>query len=575
MQSEEKSLKVRVAQSTEQGQREFNEDAFAFIQPSKDSTLRYKGIVAFIADGTGGTGEGKEASLYVQSKIFSEYFNTPESWSVKRSMLKTLKEINTWLYQQNIGPDNRKLYTTCSILVLRGRKAYIFHIGDTRIYLNRNDTFKCLTKDHHYPGLSNQLLRALGMDSRINVDYESIWIELNDIFFMFTDGIHSAFSDKEIHNCIKIYSSQLQVACNSLTQLTTTKEIGDNASCQMVKISELPEESHTEFNEEMQDLSFPPFLDEGDSFEGFNIVKEVFCGGMGHVYLATEESGTREVALKCPNPDHEGNPVFLERFLREEWVASRVNSPYLMKSYDLKQKRENYLFLLLEYCPGNNLRYQLETLKKFSILESIEIGKQICKGLSELHKLGMVHRDIKPDNIVLSKEGNIKIVDYGIMHLPDLSELTQKEELISMMGSPNYMAPELFKDSFGSAKSDMFALGVTLYEMVTGHFPYGQIDLHSKYEGHKYIPIQESISDCPDWFDAVIKKCLYLKHEKRYNDIMEVHYYLDHPGEVEPERITKHIPYIEKEPADFWRKLCGLLFFIIILLLYQLLKMAT
>jgi len=572
MEKEEKNLKVRVAQSTEQGQREFNEDVFGYLHPNKESSLRYKGIVAFIADGTGGTGEGKEAALYIQSKIFAEYYKTPESWSVKKSMIKTLSNINSWMYEQNIGPDNRKLYTTCSILVLRGRKAYTFHIGDTRIYSLRKKEFKCLTKDHHYPGQTNQLLRALGMDSRINIDYNSQWTELNDVFFMFTDGIHSAFSENEIQNCIDMYSTQLQVACNSLTQLTTTKEIGDNASCQIVKVSELPEASHTEFNEEMQDLSFPPFMDSGDTFEGFKIKKEIYCGGMGHVYLAHEENSDREVAIKCPNQDHEGNPVFLERFLREEWVAHRLNSPYLMKSIDLKFQREKFLFLLMEYCPGNNLRHRLEQSQKFSMHECLEIGKQICKGLSELHKLGMVHRDIKPDNIVLSEEGNIKIVDYGIMYLPDLSELSQKEELISMMGSPNYMAPELFRNSFGSPKSDIFSLGVTLYEMITGHFPYGQIDLHSKYDGHKYIPVQDYIKDCPNWFDSIIEKCVHLNHENRYSDIMDIHYYLDHPGEVESDRITKHLSLKVKDPATFWRKLSGLLFFIIVLLLLQIFK---
>ena len=572
MENIQKSLTIRTAQSTEQGQREFNEDSFGYLTPNKESSLRYKGIVAFIADGVGGTGEGKEASLYIQSQIFSEYYKTPESWSVKRSMLETLKSVNKWLYEQNAGLENRELYSTCSVLVLRGRKAYVFHIGDTRIYLKRKGELTCLTKDHHYPGVTNQLLRAMGMDSRINVDYASQWLEEEDIFFMFTDGIHSAFSDEEIYNCINLYSKQLQVACNSLTQLTRTKEIGDNASCQMIKIVDLPDVSHTEFHEEIQELAFPPFMDEGQSFEGFNIIKEIFTGGMGHVYLAKEEGGSREVALKCPNPDHQGNPVFLERFLREEWVANRVQSPYLMKGLDLKKKRENYLYLQMEYCPGNNLRFRLDKSQKFSLGETLEIGKQICKGLSELHELGMVHRDIKPDNIVLSDEGAVKIVDYGIMHLPNLSELTQKNQLISLMGSPNYMAPELFQNSFGSSKTDLFSLGITLYEMMTGHFPYGQIDLHSKYKDRKYIPIQETVKDCPDWFDAIIEKAVDLNHEKRYKDIMQIHYYLDHPGEVLPERITKHIPLIEKDPASFWRKMSGVLLLIILVLLYQVLK---
>lgn len=567
-------LKIEAAQASLQGQREINEDAFAYLEGKTVSSLKYKGILAFIADGTGGTGEGREASLYIQNKIFSEFFSTPDAWSVKRSVLESLKSINAKLYEQNFGLENRKLFSTCSVLVLRGRKYHIMHIGDTRIYRIRGDEIQCLTEDHHYPGVKNQLLRAVGMDSRINLDYLTDWIEVGDKFVMTTDGIHECIAENLIINTLSSVST-LQKACDILSETAVQEGLGDNASIQILEITELPELERSDIDEKLQELRFPPYLEDDSDFEGYHIEKELFGGGMGHVYLAKENKLNQSVVVKCPNPDHEGNPIFLERFLREEWVGRRLNSPYLLKCFKPEIRREKYLFLVMEYCEGESVRQRLERYEKFNLVECVHIAKQVAKGLVVMHGQSIFHRDIKPDNIMLDEQQNAKIIDYGIVHLPELSELTQKQEMLRMMGSPCYMAPELFDETPGNAQTDIFAFGVVLYEMMTGHFPYGLIDMHSKYQNRDYIDVQKTIPDCPEWFNVLIKRCVSLKRGERYSRVDEILYFLEHPGAVKIQKKLEHIPFIEKDPVRFWRKACGLMLFIIVLLVLKMVQMAS
>jgi serine/threonine protein kinase len=224
----------------------------------------------------------------------------------------------------------------------------------------------------------------------------------------------------------------------------------------------------------------------------------------------------------------------------------------------------------MEICRGTSLRRSLELNGRFKIETVRNMAYQLCKGLHFMHNLNMIHRDIKPENIIVSDEEAIKIVDYGIVRLPGLSQLNTDEEVRSLIGSPYYMAPEFFNDrSRGSVQTDIYALGVVLYEMISGgEFPYGKAEeINYQGEAPEYRRLRRNREDVPPWLDQVIRKCVEWNPSNRYEALSELLYSLDHPGEITV--VQERAPLIVRRPLTFWKWLCFVEAFVIFFLGYM------
>ncbi|OUR67413.1 serine/threonine protein kinase, partial [Bermanella sp. 47_1433_sub80_T6] len=194
-------LKVTVGQCTETGKKEQNEDCIGMRIPDQPA-LTVKGIVAVIADGVSAAEAGKEASETCVRNFISDYYGTPDAWSVKTAGQKILSALNRWL----VGQSQIKGHvSTLSTIILKSQQGYIFHVGDSRIYRLRDNQFECLTQDHCT--IINKdtvyLSRAMGMDSRLEMDYREVELETGDIFFLSTDGVHDFINDKTIADVIR------------------------------------------------------------------------------------------------------------------------------------------------------------------------------------------------------------------------------------------------------------------------------------------------------------------------------------------------------------------------------------
>ncbi len=556
-------LEIVLGQSSLTGLRERNEDFYACIKPQKVSTLNYKGIAAVIADGVGDTGYGQEASRYAVSTFFSEYFSTPDSWSIERSGEEVIKSINSWLYSQserNIGDSG--LMTAFSAAILCGSTLHIFHVGDTRIYLKAKNKLKRLTKDHRAHHGQNQIIRALGLDSNVYIDYTQEILEPDSSVIMMTDGVHNYLSDDKITGFLNKFAAP-QVASEALTMASLREGSTDNISCQIINIKHLPPSTKNEIYQRSRDLKFPPPLKVGAFVDSYEIQEELGYGAMGIVYSAYDSKNDKVVALKCPRQEFEQDIIFRERLLREEWIGQRVHNPNLMKVLNPSHVRMEYHYLVMEYCKGFSLREQLDSGKHFSHNDVVEIAKQICRGLTELHHMEIVHRDIKPDSIIWSQDGMVKIIDYGIAKVGSLKSLTSNANA-PWMGSPNYMAPEMFKNSRGNSVTDIFSLGVTMYELLTSSMPYGEIDAGKGYKNTEFVSLQELNPEVPSWLSTVVVKCLHLDPDSRYQAASEVLYDLEHPEKVLPD--MRFIPLLERNPVLVWKVISATLLGIVVVL---------
>ncbi len=279
-------------------------------------------------------------------------------------------------------------------------------------------------------------------------------------------------------------------------------------------------------------------LTTGSTFAGrYQIIEELGKGGMGNVYKVHDTKIKEKIALKLIKPEIAKDKKTIERFSNELRIARKIRHKNVCQMFDLGEDQGTQ-FITMEYVPGEDLRSSIRRFGQLPIGKSISISKQICEGLAEAHKLGVVHRDLKSNNIMIDKEGNVRIMDFGIARSLEAKGITGAGVMI---GTPEYMSPEQVEGKDVDQRSDIYSLGVILYEMVTGRVPFeGDTPFTIGVKHKSEIPKnpKELNTQIPDDLSRVILRCLEKEKEKRYPSAGEVR--------SELENIEKGIPTTER-----------------------------
>jgi serine/threonine protein kinase len=207
----------------------------------------------------------------------------------------------------------------------------------------------------------------------------------------------------------------------------------------------------------------------GETLDHYLLEAEVARSGMSTLYRATDLRNGRTVAVKVPHPEMEADPVLIERFSREEQIGQEIDHPGVVKTYHGEERSRRYM--VIEWVDGRLLRDVLNAERKLPIDRAVALTVSICDALDNLHKHGVVHRDLKPENIMVLDDDRIKIIDFGIALKEDARRITQTS-LTPALGTPDYISPEQVKGQRGDQRSDIYALGAMLYEMLTGQPPF-------------------------------------------------------------------------------------------------------
>jgi len=563
------------------GVKDRNEDAFAAYLPSAEGTNQLKGIATCIADGVSCSENAQLASQTAVTLFIDDYYSTPESWTVKTSAARVLSSLNSWLYhhgRQDLQPQNGAV-TTFSAAIFKSRTGHLFHAGDSRIYRLRDGGLEQLTTDHstNAPGGQTYLSRALGMDSHLEVDYIQTELEQGDLFLLSTDGVHDVLTRSELISLAQPATNPapgIQPSENTLEEIAATivdqalaKGSEDNLSCLLVRIEQLPMEDINDLHRKLTHQVIPPVMKSGMTIDGFTVQKVIYSGTRSHLYLVTHPNHEGRFVLKAPSANFAEDAQYLEGFMREEWVGRRIDNKGVMKIL-AKDEKSQFLYHVCEYIEGQTLRQWMYDNPQPSLEKIRSITQSIIQSLRAFQRLGMVHRDLKPENVLIDENEQIKLIDFGTVQVSGLNEISSPLHEECPVGSVDYIAPEYLMNQKGTYRSDLFSLGVIIYEMVTGEKPFDLANTHRRTPKHysewQYHSALEHRPDLPLWLDLSLEKATNPNPAGRYSALSEFYADLCTPNQTMVNK-REHAPLIERDPVRLWKMVSALLLIIVVL----------
>jgi len=557
------SLTVSAAQLSVKGVKAQNEDCVGIRLP-EEPLLTTKGLVAVIADGVSSADAGKEASEASVQGFLTDYFSTPDSWTVKTSGQKILTALNRWLYgqgQKHID-EERGYITTLSALVIKSQTAFIFHVGDTRIYRYRSGDLEQLTKDHtaHVSPGKSYLARAMGIDLSLDIDFRTEPVEPGDLFILTTDGVHDYIPHTHKKMLIERAEGDLQKICADLVQVAADNQSPDNLSCQVLRIESVGKANADDLYRKLSELSFPPALSPGMILDGYKIIEEIHASTRSQLYVVEDSESGRRFVMKTPSVNFEDDPAYIERFTMEEWVGSRIDSQYVVDVVPPLRPRQ-FVYYLVEHIEGQSLAEWIIQNPKPEVTVIVEMVEKIAKGLRAFHRRETLHQDLKPDNIILSSSGDPVIIDFGSVYVAGIQEISTVLQRDFILGTAGYGAPEYKSGRRPTENADLFSLGAICYELLTGQLPYGDkiesCNSMADYNKLNYSPAYHHNPLVPVWMDGAIKRAVQVDSRKRYEVISEFVFDLSHPNSLYADESA--LPLVERNPLLFWKTISGLL----------------
>ena len=571
------SLCIAVGQHSEAGRKAVNQDFHGAVVPT-GTLLGSKGVALALADGISSSAVSQVASAAAVRGFLEDYFLTSEAWPVRRAAQRVLQATNSWLHAQTQRGDgrfdkNRGYVCTFSALVFKGREAHLLHVGDARVYRLHAHALEQLTEDHRVrvSDTESYLGRALGMSPAVEIDYQHWATEVGEVYVLATDGVHEHLDAAAVHAALAAHPADLDAAAGALVALALARGSQDNLTVQVARIDALPIEQAHRLLQHREGLALPPELRPRMVFDGYTIVRELQSSARSHIHLAIDDASGQHVVLKTPSVDLRDEPAYLDRFMLEEWVARRLDSAHVLKPCANERPRL-HLYVAMEYIDGQTLAQWMVDHPRPDIDAVRRIVEQVAKGLQAFHRKEMLHQDLRPENIMIDRTGTVKIIDFGAVHVAGLAEGTREPHAGAIVGSLQYTAPEYFTGEGGTPRSDLFALGVLTYQMLSGQLPYGlQVprvrggsDLHKL----QYESVRTKRRELPVWLDSVLRQALHPQPARRHEALSAFVHDLQHPA---PHHLrAQRAPLIERDPVRFWRGLALVLGLVAVVLVGRL-----
>jgi serine/threonine protein phosphatase PrpC len=551
------SVKASVGFASETGPRERNED-FAGAVFGYELPKPRRDVVAAIADGIGGAKGGRIAAETAVRGFLDGFCDLPETMEVRRAAASVINALNGWIYSQSRrDPKLGGMGCTFTSVVLRGRIAHVLHVGDSRAYRLRGDRLTLLTTDHVREGgngRSNILNRALGVETEVRLDYAAQPVALHDRFLLCSDGVHAYLTPDGIADILRVRSASDDSA-RALVAAALDAGSTDNCTALVLDVVDLPNATSADVGADIMRLPLIPTPIDGQTVDGFVLKVLMSDGRYTRLFGAFDEVEGGEVALKFPKPQVAAVATYHAAFVREAWVGARVHSPWVGRTIQLPPGRQTCLYTVMPLYQGELLSTRLARRPAVGLEEGRNIAIKLARGVSALHRAGIIHRDIKPDNIILESEGLLKLIDLGVVRVPGLEDFAPED----IPGTIAYMAPEMFAGEPGNVATDIYALGVTMFRAFTGQYPYDNLDAVSPPRRNRPVPLADLRPDLPAWLQAALGKAVATDPAQRFQEVMEFAVEMEAGPARAPNVLRRPQTLYERAPVRFWQGIAGLL----------------
>ena len=550
-------LEIAAGFASATGPRPDNQD-FGGVRLGGVAEQATHGVVAAVADGVGGARGGRVAAELAVRSFVDGYLAQPPTLGVQEGAVRAIRAFNRWLHATGRSdPALEGAAATFTALVLRGREATLLHVGDSRAWLWRGGELRLLTEDHTLPqpDLRHVLYRALGVEAELRVDVATQRIEPHDRLLLTTDGVHGPLSRRTLGRMLAERGS-VDADAQALVAAALAAGGQDNATAVLIDVVSVPPADAATIGAEAARLPVLPPPNVGEMVDGFAIEKLLSDGRYSRTFLARDHlarDGREALVLKFPKPALLSEAGARGAFLREQLIGQHLDSPFVARTLALAPERQSRLYVAQPFYAGETLEARIARGLP-GVAAGVSIAAKLGKGVAALHRRSVIHRDIKPDNVLLTEDGGLKLIDLGVARLPRVPEFDANE----IPGTPSYMAPELFDGAPGDEKSDQFALGVTIYRTFTGHYPFGEVEAFSRPRFGTPAPPSHHRPDLPAWLDATILRTLAIDPAQRFGDVLELVHRLG-SGEARAVQPRRRAPLLERDPAAFWRGVAILL----------------
>lgn len=550
-------LQLAIDEASSTGRRPDNQDAIRVVTPAPWLAAS-KGHLLAIADGVSQCADGGLAARSTLQALAMDYYATPETWTPQQAMDRLLAAHNRWLRSQAHG---QSLLTTLTALVLRGRHVWLTHIGDCRAYLLREGQLQRLTSEHVWQqaGMRHVLKRALGLDEQPLADYQCLELATNDRLLLLSDGVWGWLPDSRIRQLLT--TQPVSGCCQTLLDEALQAGSDDNLSALLVQVEQVPQTLADDATLQAAQLPVAPALREGHVFEGWGVLHLMHQSRQSLIYRVSDAEGVRWL-LKTLPPALAGDTSAARALLLEEWFMRRVQGPTVPELATLPDRQHLY-FVQREYA-GCTLAERMARQGLWSLAEFRQLAPPLISAVAHLHRRNLLHRDLKPENLHLGEDGVLRLLDFGLAFCPGLSPVDSG----GLPGTPGYHAPEQYSGVEPQPQQDIHALGVTLYRLLVGHFPHGDIEPFQRPRFGLPKPPGRYRPDLPDWLSRSLLRAIDPNPERRYQTCEE---WLLDLQRAEHSSIDTPRPLIERDPLTLWRSIAMLALLLNLLLLVALL----
>lgn len=492
-------------------------------------------VIAVLSDGAGSGDPAREAAQRAVKSLIDHYSARPRSWSPQQALNTFARVLNRSLYHESqVRYERIEMVATLAVVVIEGDTLHGINLGDSSVCLWRDGALQTLSTAHVDADRTHVLTRALGMSEEVEPACFTMTLQDGDVAMLCSDGVSNHVSSADLTAALARRSSARSIVLGA--RQNAKDETLDDMSALVLDIHQTGRLHAMN----ARTLTIPAVLTKGDEIDGYELLRSFH--GTSRVWLA-EKDGQR-VVIKFAPPEAADSPQHLEAFTHETWNATRAQSTHFVRAYEPAAQTARYYVMEFVNAPGLNAVLRERIL---SVDSAVSLGKFLAEAAQTLLRLDLAHGDIKPENILC-------VGDYTRLtfKLVDLGSSAAIFSVSSRAGTASYLAPERFHGAPISERTEIFAIGVTLYQSLTGKLPYGEIE---RFQTPSFQPakrLSKLNPNIPSWLDAFIHRAIAIKPERRYQHYSELTHDLAHPDRVQP-YFEQDTPLLERNPLAFFK----------------------